>query len=110
VHGADAEVPGERQGASEVGSSSGKGSSSREKHAARGVGIAAVQFNDVRFTATSCTANEVHRNESAQASARESSALSSLLTARTGGGGLTEANHTCEKMPGSAANAARGIA
>jgi hypothetical protein len=80
------------------------------KNAARGVGIAAVQFNDVRFTATSCTANEVHRNESAQASARESSALSSLLTARTGGGGLTEANHTCEKMPGSAANAARGIA
>lgn len=68
---------GRRKGASEVGSISGKGSSSPKK--ARGVGIAAY------------TANEVHRNESAKAGARESSILSSLLTARTGGGGLTEA-------------------
>ena len=66
-----------RKGVSEAGSISGKGSSSPKK--ARGVGIAAD------------TANEVHRNESAEADVRESSILSSLLTARTGGGGLTEA-------------------
>jgi hypothetical protein len=51
---------------------SGKGSSSPNK--ARGVGI-----------------EEMRRNESVEADARESSILSSLLTARTGGGGLTEA-------------------
>lgn len=92
VHGADAEVPGERQGASEVGSSSGKGSSSREKRVARGVGIAAVQFKRRRpKQLTTCTANEVHRDGSAKAGASESSTLSSLLATRMGGGGLTEA-------------------
>lgn len=92
VHGADAAVPGERQGASEVGSSSGKGSSSREKRVARGVGIAAVQFKRRRpKKLTTCTANEVHRDGSAKAGASESSTLSSLLATRMGGGGLTEA-------------------
>jgi len=92
AHGADAEVPGERQGASEVGSSSGKGSSSREKRVARGVGIAAVQFKRRRpKQQTTCTANEVHRDGSAKAGASESSTLSSLLATRMGGGGLTEA-------------------
>lgn len=63
---------------------SGKGSSS--PYRARGVGIAALQIA-LRIYKV----NKMHRNESAEAGNRESDALSSLLTARTGRGGLTEA-------------------
>ena len=109
VHGADAGVPGERQGASAVGSSSGKGSSSREKCVARGVGIAAVQFKQRPLHR-----DAVHGERGASGRVGQSGCSRkqhSLLTPghANGRGWSDGGNHTSEKMPGSVANAARGI-
>jgi hypothetical protein len=109
VHGADAEVPGERQGASEIGPSSGKGSSSREKRVARGVGIAAVQFKQRPLHR-----DAVHGERGASGRvdrsgcSRKQHAL--LTPGHANGRGWSDGGtHTSEKMPGSVANAARGI-